>query len=283
MENSKAIDQSTSRLSIIWNRFKQEPLLIFAAIAVFIFLGDQMIALTKTDPKAIVITSQLRNDLKQIYANSFKRDPSARDMQILIDRCVDNEVLYREGLALGLDKGDDSIRERVIFKTLSVTQAEVNLPNPDENFLKNWFNEHQDQYNEPTQLNFEEAVVFGKPNPMEIKNFVLALNGKGKSSIDSNLEIFKDRPRFTIADGYGEEFTKSLEQLPRNEWSALESTAGTRIVRLVSVKQGQKANFEQLKAKIYTDWKNQTAAELSTKAIRELGKKYKIIDQGDKK
>ena len=283
MENSKAIDQSTSRLSIIWNRFKQEPLLIFAAIAMFIFLGDQMIALTKTDPKAIVITSQLRNDLKQIYANSFKKDPSARDMQILIDRWVDNEVLYREGLALGLDKGDDSIRERVIFKTLSVTQAEVNLPNPDENFLKNWFNEHQEQYNEPTQLNFEEAVVFGKPNPMEIKNFVLALNGKGKSSIDSNLEIFKDRPRFTIVDGYGEEFTKSLEQLPRNEWSALESTAGTRIVRLVSVKQGQKANFEQLKAKIYTDWKNQTAAELSTKAIRELGKKYKIIDQGDKK
>jgi len=283
MENSKVIDQSTSRLSIIWNRFKQEPLLIFAAIAVFIFLGDQMIALTKTDPKAIVITSQLRNDLKQIYANSFKRDPSARDMQILIDRWVDNEVLYREGLALGLDKGDDSIRERVIFKTLSVTQAEVNLPNPDENFLKNWFNEHQEQYNEPTQLNFKEAVVFGKPNPVEIKNFVLALNGKGKSSIDSNLEIFKDRPRFTIVDGYGEEFTKSLEQLPQNEWSALESTAGTRIVRLVRVKQGQKANFEQLKAKIYTDWKNQTAAELSTKAIRELGKKYKIIDQGDKK
>jgi hypothetical protein len=283
MENSTAIDQSTTRLSIFWNRFKQEPLLIFAAIAVFIFLGDQMIALTKTDPKAIVITSQLRNDLKQIYANSFKRDPSARDMQILIDRWVDNEVLYREGLALGLDKGDDSIRERVIFKTLSVTQAEVNLPNPDENLLKNWFNEHQEQYNEPAQLNFEEAVVFGKPNPVEIKNFVLALNGKGKSSIDSNLEIFKDRPRFTIVDGYGEEFTKSLEQLPRNEWSALESTAGTRIVRLVSVKQGQKANFEQLKAKIYTDWKNQTAAELSTKAIRELGKKYKIIDQGDKK
>jgi len=283
MENSKAIDQSTTRLNIIWNRFKQEPLLIFAAIAVFIFLGDQMIALTKTDPKAIVITSQLRNDLKQIYANSFKRDPSARDMQILIDRWVDNEVLYREGLALGLDKGDDSIRERVIFKTLSVTQAEVNLPNPDENFLKNWFNEHQEQYNEPTQLNFEEAGVFGKPNPVEIKNFVLALNGKGKSSIDSNLEIFKDRPRFTIVDGYGEEFTKSLEQLPQNEWSALESTAGTRIVRLVRVKQGQKANFEQLKAKIYTDWKNQTAAELSTKAIRELAKKYKIIDQGDKK
>ena len=51
----------------------------------------------------------------------------------------------------------------------------------------------------------------------------------------------------------------------------------------MSTKPGDKANFDQIKAKVYTDWKNQTAAELSTKAIRELGKKYKIIDQGDKR
>ena len=57
---------------------------------------------------------------------------------------------------------------------------------------------------------------------------------------------------------------------------------GTRVVRLIGVKPGDKANFEPLKTKVYTDWKNQTAAELSTKAIRELGKKYKIIDQGAK-
>ena len=47
-------------------------------------------------------------------------------------------------------------------------------------------------------------------------------------------------------------------------------------------KPGDKASFEPLKTKVYNDWKNQTAAELSTKAIREMGKKYKIIDQGAK-
>jgi hypothetical protein len=282
MQNTLKKDTTGNRLQQFWNRFKQEPLLIFSAIAVVIFLGDHLISLTKNDPTSIVVTQQIREDIKQIYVNSLKKEPTPGEMKVLLDRWIDNEVLYREGLALGLDKGDSSIRERVIFKTLSVTQAEVNLPKLEEHELQKWFTEHEDQYDSQTLLNFEEAVVSGKPSPEDLKNFLNALNGKGHSQIDSSLEIFKDRPRFTIVDGYGEDFTLSLEKLTLNEWVSLDSKAGTRVVRLMSIKPGDKANFEQIKAKVYSDWKNQTAAELSTKAIRELGKKYKIIDQGEK-
>ena len=283
MQNTVQSETSTNRFKQIWNWVKVEPLFIFSTIAVVIFVGDHLISLTKDDPKAIVVTPAIREDIRQIYATSFKTEPNPGDMKILVDRWIDNEVLYREGLALGLDKGDSSIRERVIFKTLSVTQAEVSLPKLDEHELQKWFTEHEDQYDAPTLVNFEEAVVSGKPSTDDLKNFIDALNGKGHSQIDSSLEIFKDRPRFTIVDGYGENFTQSLEKLPPSQWTSLESKAGTRIVRLMSTKPGDKANFDQIKAKVYTDWKNQTAAELSTKAIRELGKKYKIIDQGDKR
>lgn len=273
--------QNTS--SSWWKQLRQEPLFIFLAIAVVIFVGDYALSLTKDDPKAIVITPEIRQDIKQIYVNSLKREPTPNDMKILIDRWVDNEVLYREGLALGLDKGDSSIRERVIFKALSVTQAEISLPKLEENGLQQWFTEHAEKYDAPTLIHFQEAIPSGKPSAEDMKNFVSALNGKGKSNLDSSLEIFKDRPRFTIVDSYGEDFTKALEQLnPEGEWRLLESKAGPRIVHLISIKPGEKANFEQIKTKVYADWKNQTAAELSTKAIRDMGKKYKIIDQGDK-
>jgi len=266
----------------VWHRFKQEPLLIFMAIALLIFVGDYLMSLTKQDPKAIVITPEIRQEAKQIFINSLKREPSAADMKILIDRWTDNEVLYREGLALGLDKGDNSIRERVIFKALSVTQASINLPKLDENGLQNWFKEHAAQYDAPSLVHFQEAVPSGKPSADDLKNFVNALNGKGKSDVDSSLEIFKDRPRFTIVDGYGEDFTAALEKLPTNGWHLLDSKAGPRIVSLISIKEGEKADFEELKAKVYADWKNQIGAEMSTKAIRDMGKKYTIIDQGDK-
>jgi len=267
----------------IWHRFKQEPLLIFMVIAAVIFVGDYLMSLTEEDPNAIVITPEIRQEAKQIYTNSFKQEPSEKDMKILMDRWVDNEVLYREGIALGLDKGDSSIRERVIFKALSVTQATLSLPKLDENGLQNWFKEHADKYDAPRLIHFQEAVPLGKASAEDLKIFVNALNGKGKSEVDSSLEIFKDRPRFTIVDGYGEDFTAALEKLPTSGWHLLDSKAGPRIVSLISVKEGEKAKFEEVKAKVYADWKNQTGAELSTKAIRDMGKKYTIIDQGDKK
>lgn len=282
MQTTSTSSVSENDSNKIWHRFKQEPLLIFLVIAGAIFVGDYLMSLTKEDPNAIVITPEIRQEARQIYSNSFKQEPSEKDMQILMDRWIDNEVLYRQGLALGLDKGDSSIRERVIFKSLSVTQAAITLPKLDENGLQKWFKEHADQYNAPSLVHFQEAVPSGKPSAEEMKKFINALNGKGKSDVDSSLEIFKDRPRFTVVDGYGEEFTAALEKLPTSGWHLLNSKAGPRVVSLISVKEGEKADFEEVKAKVYADWKNQIGAELSTKAIRDMGKKYTIIDQGDK-
>jgi hypothetical protein len=283
MQTTPTSSVSENDSNKIWHRFKQEPLLIFMVIAVLIFVGDYLMSLTKEDPNAIVITPEIRQEARQIYTNSFKQEPSEKDMKILMDRWVDNEVLYREGVALGLDKGDSSIRERVIFKALSVTQAAISLPKLDEDSLQKWFKEHADKYDEPNLVHFHEAVPLGKTSAEDLKIFVNALNGKGKSDVDSSLEIFKDRPRFTIVDGYGEGFTAALEKLPTSGWHLLDSKAGSRIVSLISVKEGEKAEFEEVKAKVYADWKNQTGAELSTKAIRDMGKKYTIIDHGDKK
>ena len=54
--------------------------------------------------------------------------PNAEELYALRQVWLDNEVLYREGLALGLDKGDKAIRERVIFKALSIVDAGTKLP-----------------------------------------------------------------------------------------------------------------------------------------------------------
>ena len=50
--------------------------------------------------------------------------PNAEELDALRRAWLDNEVLYREGLALQVDQGDTAIRDRVIFKALSVVDAE---------------------------------------------------------------------------------------------------------------------------------------------------------------
>ena len=66
-------------------------------------------------------------------------NPNSEELYALRKVWLDNEVLYREGVALGLDKGDKAIRERVIFKALSMVDAGVKLPPYDEATLREWF------------------------------------------------------------------------------------------------------------------------------------------------
>jgi hypothetical protein len=277
-EENNATDEFKNSIGL-WSRFKKEPLFIFLLVALVIFALDYIVFLGNDNPKVINITPEIKQEIKQIFTSSLKREPTASDMKQLIERYVDNEVLYREGLALGLDKGDSSIRERVIFKALSVTQAAITLPKLDEDGLQKWFVKNQENYDSPILIHFQEAVPSGVQPAEQLKLFADTLNGKGKTQIESTLEIFKDRPKFSVVEGYGEAFTKALIELPPNEWHALESKAGLRLVQLISVKPGQKANFAEIKAQVYVDWKNQTAAEMSTKAIKEMGMKYKLVDK----
>ena len=257
----------------------KEPLFIFLLVALVIFAIDYALFLTSDNPKVIAVTPEIKQELKQIFTSSLKREPTAADLKQLTERWIDNEVLYREGLALGLDRGDSSIRERVIFKTLSVTQAGITLPKLDEDGLQKWFVKNQDNYDSPTLIHFQEAVPSGVQPAELLNSFADTLNGKGKTQIESTLEIFKDRPKFSIVEGYGEAFAKALVELPPNQWRTLESKAGLRLVQLVSVKPGQKVNFADVKAQVYVDWKNQTAAEMSSKAIKEMGMKYTILEK----
>ena len=103
-------------------------------------------------------------------------NPNSEELYALRKVWLDNEVLYREGLALRLDKGDKAIRERVIFKALSMVDAGVKLPAYDEATLREWFEANRAQYDEPARYDFQEAVVSGDKSEAAARAFAVSLN-----------------------------------------------------------------------------------------------------------
>ena len=265
---------------LAWRHLAREPLLHFLLLGALIFGADRLIAAQRGDPQTIVVSADVRKESAEIFKSGMKRDPSPADLKVLVDRWVDNEVLYREGLALGLDRGDSSLRERVIFKALSLTQAGLNLPKIERDGLRQWFEARHARYDAPARVDFMEAVVNIERSAESLKPFVEALNGRGKSEVESSLRVFKDRPRGNLVQGYGEAFTAALEQATPGEWQALASADGLRVVRLVQLTAGEPARFEAIEEAVYRDWKDDTMAELTTRAVREMGKKFKVLDQG---
>ncbi len=82
------------------------------------------------------------------------REPNADELYALRRVWLDNEVLYREGLALQVDQGDAAIRERVIFKAQSILDANVKLPPYDDKLLRDWFASNRAKYDEPARYDF---------------------------------------------------------------------------------------------------------------------------------
>jgi hypothetical protein len=271
--------QSARRALPGWLR---EPLLHFAVLGVLLFGADHLIASREDDPRVIVIDPEVDAAAINVFKEARGKAPNEEELFALRRVWLDNEVLYREGLALGLDRGDKSIRERVIFKALSVVEANTKKPTTDEAGLRKWFEEHRARYDDPARFDFEEAVLSGKPADSAIRAFADSLNAGTPGDATAGLRVFNARPHENIVQSYGPEFAAALEAAPVGEWRALPSKDGLRVMRLKVIAPAKPAVFEDLGGVIYQDWTDSVMAAQRSEAVRALARKYTVKVEGGK-
>jgi hypothetical protein len=254
----------------------REPLLHFIVLGGVLFAVDQVVVSRSADPLTIVVDAEVDNHAKNVFRAERNRDPDAKELEALRRVWLDNEVLYREGLALGVDKGDDAIRERVIFKALSVVDANVKLPAIDDKTLRAWFESRREKYDEPARYNFQEAALSGDKSETAVRAFVDALNSGTPGDAQAGLRVFKGRPLSNLIQSYGAEFPKELEASPLGVWRAMRTRDGWRAILTDSITPPKAVVYELMRPVVLQDWKDATASEIRTAAVRALAKKYKV-------
>jgi hypothetical protein len=254
----------------------REPLLHFVVLGALLFAVDHFLVSRADDPRVIVVGPDVDSEAIETFEAFRGRKPNAEELEALHRVWLDNEVLYREGLALQVDKGDSAIRERVIFKSLSVIDSNVKLPPIDDNLLRKWFDAHRDKYDEPPRYDFQEAALSGDASEAAVREFVTALNAGTPGDAKAGLRVFKGRPHANIVQSYGAEFANELVASKPGEWRALKTPDGWRAMQLNAITPAKPATFEPLRGVVLHDWTDATAAELRTAAVRALAKKYTV-------
>ncbi|MGM9480558.1 peptidyl-prolyl cis-trans isomerase [Roseateles sp. NT4] len=275
-----ALPSSTRRALPTWTR---EPLLHFLLLGALLFGVDHLLNRRSGEANEIFVGAEVDEEARQIFKATRNREPSAEEMAALRKVWLDNEVLYREGLALQLDKGDTAIRERVIFKALSVVDSGTQLPPADDKTLRDWFEQHRAKYDEPARFDFQEAVLPGEANESTVRAFVDTLNHGTPGDAQAGLRVFKNRPHSNLLQSYGEAFAKALETATPGQWLALESREGWRAVRLDVASGAKPASFEALRNVIQQDWTDATLSEQRSAAVAALAKKYVIKVEAPKR
>ena len=254
----------------------REPLLHFVLLGGLLFAADHFINGRGDDRNLIVVGAAVDNEARQVFKAARGRDPNAEELEALRRVWLDNEILYREGLALQVDRGDTGIRERVIFKALSIVDSNLKLPAFDDKVLRAWFEKNRVKYDEPARYDFQEAALSDDTTEAAVRSFVTALNAGAPGDARAGLRVFKGRPHANLVQSYGADFARSLEQSPPGEWRAQQTREGWRAIRVDAVTAPKPALFEALRGVVLQDWTDAVMAEQRTAAVRALAKKYTV-------
>ncbi|WOB05999.1 peptidylprolyl isomerase [Piscinibacter gummiphilus] len=272
MTNADATGAAAARRVRWW----REPLLHFIVLGAALFGLDRAVNGAPDEARTIVVDAAVDAEAVKVFRDARGRAPTGDELYGLRRVWLDNEVLYREGLALQMDKGDKAIRDRVIFKALSMVNAGLQRPPVDDVALKAWFEKNRVKYDEPARLDFQEAALAGDASEATAAAFAAALNAGTPSDEKAGLHVFKARPLPTIVQSYGPEFAQALEALPTGRWQALRQGDGWKVVRLDAVAAARQASFDMLRNVVLQDWTDSVMAEQRSAAVRKLAKKYTV-------
>jgi len=274
-------------------RLLREPLLHFLLIGAALFAAY---AYTERGRVGIEPSKQIRltlDDLAQmalLFRSQWRRDPTPEEFNRMVENKVQEEVLYREGLALGLDKDDTIVKRRMAQKVqfLSEDVAAAREPTIDE--LKTWYEKNRDKFAQPPRVSFRHLYFSpdrrGKRARDDAADALPKLAGQLEDSkLAASLadrfmfqEYYRDRAPEFLGKEFGPQFALAVAALAPGSWQGpIASGFGWHLVFVDTVIPGRVPAFEEIEPDVKTAWLAEQKAQAWQKAYKEMRAKYTVL------
>ena len=150
-----------------------EPVLHFLVLGALLFAayGWLQRGASKTPDEIVVARGQVQS-LQEQFRRTRQRPATTQELQGLVEHWVREEVFYREGIAMGLDRDDTIVRRRVAQKVEFVADGAVPAE-PTAQELQQWLDAHPGNYvAEPRyslrQVFFNPQRAFQRQEPLRL-------------------------------------------------------------------------------------------------------------------
>src|ERR1022692_4221916 len=148
---------SKSSVVPVLKRWLREPLLHFLLIGTAVFA---VYAYTHRGRGGFESSRQIAlslDDLRTMdiyFESQWHRQPTPAEFQAMVEDKVREEVLYREALAMGLDKDDTIVKRRMAQKMQFLSEDVAAAHEPSTAELKTWFDKNSTRFALPSRYSF---------------------------------------------------------------------------------------------------------------------------------
>src|SRR5271157_5575092 len=227
------------------------------------------------------------------FQSQWHRQPTSAEFQAMVEDKVREEVLYREALAMGLDKDDTIVKRRMAQKMQFLAEDVAAAHEPSTAELKAWFEKNSSKFALPSRISFRHLYFSpdkrGKNAQEDAAKVLAKIAGQPE---DTKLAVsladpfmfqdyYGDRTPAALAKEFGPQFAVALEEVKPGTWQGpIESGYGWHLVFVDTVIPGRVPALEEIEPDVKTAWLGEQKATAWQKAYAEMRAKYAVLLPG---
>jgi hypothetical protein len=268
------------------NRLLREPLLHFLLIGIALFVGYERLASPDLTGKRIVVNDAMVQQMAREHEARWTRKPNEQELAGLIESYVRDEILYREGLALGLDRDDTLIKRRVRQKFEVIAEEEGAQRTPSDADLITYMSDNAARFLLPGRVSFEQVFFGDVQAPAVAERAITAARvALARGSEPSRLGQTSLLPgrvengaQDMVARDFGAAFARQVETAPLGQWSGLvQSSFGAHLVRVSARTPASLPELDAVRLIVAREWESERRASARSDHYRKLRGNYAVV------
>jgi len=270
--------------------FLREPLVHFLIIGAGLFLLFDLFN-NPAGPQSgrIVITTGQIDYLKANFTRTWKRSPTKKELQGLTQSYVRNEIFYREALAMGLDRDDAVIRQRLKQKLEIMSDDLAGIVIPTDEELRQFLKAHPERFSSEPQVAFRHIFFNsdqrGYAAVKEANRLIAELstpgNKKNPGVLGDSLMLPKSfdlSGASVIARFFGKPFSLDIMKVKPGRWAGpIRSGFGHHLVLVSQRVESRLPALSEVRKAVEQEWSVVHKNELKNNLYKKLKEKYTII------
>jgi hypothetical protein len=262
-----------------------EPMLHFLLIGIALFGVYQWVSPGDSGGRHIVITQGVVDDLVSQHVAARGREPSTTELNHLVESYIRDEILYREGVKLGLERDDIVVKRRVRQKIEMIAEEDASTRTPTDADLSAHLTANPARFVQPAILTFEQVFIGeATSGPGVVHAVALTREALRKGAAAEQLgkptllpHQMTRTPADVVARAFGARFAAAVEKLPIGEWvGPVDSSFGAHYVRVSDRTPASAPPFAAVRDHVVREWENERRHRARNNAYTKMRGEYHV-------
>jgi hypothetical protein len=271
----------------------REPLLHFLLLGVALFAAYGYMQRGRGGVESSRQIALRLDDLRQLdlyFESQWRRQPTPDEFNGMVEDRIQEEVLYREGLAMGLDKNDTIVKRRMAQKVQFLAEDVAAAHEPTTAELSAWYEKNSRKFALPDRVTFRHVYFSpdsrGQRAHGDAVDALAKVAGEPEDSKAAPLradrfifqEYYSDRSTEQLARELGPKFAQAVLKLKPGSWQGpIESGYGWHLVFVESVTPGRIPALGEIESEVKSAWLNDQKEQAWRKAYKEMRANYSVL------